>query len=87
MLGDGLEMYPNPADEVLKLRFSGGAASINGKADAMIIDRQGKLLNQWQQDVKAGVAYEVDLSKLPAGVYFLKVISGESVFVKSFVKL
>jgi hypothetical protein len=73
---DSWNFWPNPADDVLNLY----GITIGSLYE--ILDPQGKLiLNGKNSDNK------IDISHLPGGFYFLKIITAKKLLVKSFVKL
>lgn len=69
-------LYPNPASNYLNLEVPDVAYTIE------VIDVQGRVL---LQAFKTEHQTQVDLSDLGAGVYWLKLITGEGVYVRSFV--
>ena len=77
-------IYPDPASNTLNVKI---ASSLNPKMSLVITDVTGKLLIN--NIVSSGQLNQIDISNLPAGTYFLKIISTnlkENV-VKKFVKL
>lgn len=61
-----VEAFPNPVHDVLNVKVNG---TINGKATISIIDAVGKVINVYE--LQQGSA-EVNVNKLPAGVYMVK---------------
>ena len=60
----GFEIYPNPADDVLKLKSEKAISEIE------IIDINGKVL---KSQINLNRNNEVNISNLPAGIYFLRI--------------
>lgn len=69
-----LEVYPNPASEVLKLSYR---HLTNKKVVAQLVDLKGNVL--WTQDIKSGYdGYEeIDVSKYKEGIYILHIYDKE----------
>lgn len=78
-------VYPNPASNTLNLRIG---ASLTGKLALVITDISGQPLIV-KRDLQAGTISQIDISNLPSGNYFLKIIStkSEENVVQKFVKL
>ncbi len=73
-----IEMYPNPAKDIIHVRTSG--ESISGLE---LYDVQMRLLNR--QTVNAAQA-QLSLSSLPAGVFLIRIATVQKVYVKRIVK-
>lgn len=74
LLGATIELVPNPAHTVFSFVVKGMEW---GDLQVDLLDLQGKVRNQWQfQDVTAGVAQQVDASRLSKGIYLLRFRSG-----------
>lgn len=79
-----LNIYPNPASQWLTLDFELTQMQ-NVQISVYSILGQQLLKTDWI--LTAGLNQkQVDISKFPAGIYFLKLSTGEKVFSKSFVK-
>ncbi len=78
-------IYPNPAGNTLHVNFG---ASLTGKIALVITDVSGKPLIT-NKALQGGTSAQINISNLPAGTYFLKIISTKSDenAVKKFVKL
>ncbi|CAL2082428.1 conserved protein of unknown function precursor containing a type A C-terminal secretion signal [Tenacibaculum sp. 190524A02b] len=72
-------LYPNPAKNSVKIDLPLAA----NNADVQIYDYTGKLI-QTQQI--SSLQKEVNVQELPAGMYLLKIASGDKLGVKHFVK-
>lgn len=70
-----VKIYPNPADEQLRV-----ATTSNAKID--ILDVAGSLLQSQRTSSKNNV---IDISKLPAGVYFIKITAEKAVTTKKII--
>lgn len=79
--GDILTLYPNPAQSKLFLQFS-HVQAVN-PASVMIYNLQGALLLSTHITSNAN---EIDVQRLPSGLYVLTVIQGEKRQVIRFVK-
>ncbi|MGC3946371.1 MAG: PKD domain-containing protein [Chryseolinea sp.] len=75
-----LQLYPNPANGHITLKLNGSSGDVHL---VTIIDILGTNLST--TDV-IGIEHTFDLSYLPAGVYIMKVESGQRVFYKQFIK-
>ena len=69
-------VYPNPASD--KIYYTG----FSKNSMAFIIDLSGKVI--LSQKVNSGEA--LNISMLPRGIYFLKVVSGKKMILRKFVK-
>ena len=80
-----LLVYPNPASEWITIRYR-----LNRESDIMmkIIDINGILVDDFHIMPKAGIQEnKIDVSQMPAGVYFLRLGSEEQVIGRKFVVL
>jgi hypothetical protein len=77
--------YPNPAHNTVTLDFSLETPCIT---ETKIIDLSGNTVEEIAKELlNAGThTYTIDLSELPNGTYFIKIISGSSVSTQKFVK-
>ena len=73
MLGEDLEVFPNPFRDVLTIRYTGMASEI---AQLQLYDLNGKLVREIAPST--GHSTQIDLSDLTAGVYLLRVNGIES---------
>lgn len=72
-------VYPNPAKDIINIRLTGSNTS--EKATIALFSFDGRLLKQ-QQVILAGQTETMDISRLQAGYYFIKVSSNDGVVVK-----
>ncbi len=77
--GPGLTLYPNPADDVLKLSFSDGYVPVGS---IEILDLSGKIVFSDSLDNPS----EIDISQLPKGVYLLQVMGQYISYTQKFIK-
>lgn len=64
-----LIIYPNPAEDVLSLEFSMGE---HHAANISIVNQIGQLMiNRTFHSTQGVVSEEIDISKLPSGIYFV----------------
>ena len=69
-------LFPNPADNKLYIRYK-------NKADYEILDLSGKTVAQGSVDHNASI----EIKELNPGMYFIKLLDGNNVGIKKFVKL
>ncbi|WP_448519775.1 S8 family serine peptidase [Rhodoflexus sp.] len=80
----GLRLYPNPANESIKVSLSERG---NSTVEMRITDLTGKVVQTTRiQKRSFTIEQEFDLKALAAGVYFLQISSSEGQTVRSFVK-
>lgn len=87
MTGDenvsGTTVYPNPASKNMSLRFE---SAIEEKATVTITSATGKVISNKPVQVYKGQNQQlVDVTQLPAGVYFIQLHSGHLQINKQFV--
>jgi hypothetical protein len=68
-----VEIYPNPANGIVTVRFIQENGS--GKLVAKIVDVHGKLIVKEEQDFNGSFEKAFDLSNVSAGVYFIEISS------------
>ena len=74
---ENISLFPNPVSNVLNIDH--GLKNNNSKIE--IYNSGGKMMMQDQ------LINSVDVSLLPAGIYYLKIISNESVITEKFIKI
>jgi hypothetical protein len=76
-------VYPNPASEVLNLRFE---VPVEGEIDVYLLNQQGQLV---KTDIieAATLEKQINMQEYPAGVYFLRLVKGKLSNVYKVVKL
>jgi hypothetical protein len=77
----GISVYPNPAKDYIVLNVEGG---ISAKAQYVIYGAEDGKLSISQNLTKTST--QIDITSLSSGVYFVKVIDQDQVFVEKFVK-
>jgi len=80
-LSDAIILYPNPADEQIKLQFP-----VAGDYDITIIDMNGHLISSEQVINTDNHIINLEPLNLPQGIYHVKMKSGEHGALKSFEK-
>lgn len=81
--GETLNIYPNPAKENLTIQFN---SSVLGNTDLRIYDMLGRnVVSQKQQCDKGMNKFDMKLSELNKGVYFLEVNNGAEKEIKKLV--
>jgi hypothetical protein len=68
-----VEVYPNPSDGIINLVVQ----DINGAVEATILDIQGSIVIQQWFNCSGADRYTLDLSKLPKGIYLLKLLGSD----------
>jgi hypothetical protein len=69
----GLQLYPNPARDLLNIRLSD---SITGKIIVAIFDTRGARVSNLETDKQSWTLdLPADVSRLPQGMYLLQIIS------------
>lgn len=80
----GLSLYPNPASQLLNLRFS---LDKNVNASIQIVDMQGKvIITQQRMNSMGENNWQIEIGHLPTGVYVLRLITDSQNYQKRFVK-
>jgi hypothetical protein len=69
----GFEVYPNPTSDVVFVQYTGAPMT----ADFMLTDAKGAVIFAEKKTISVESAYEMDLSKLERGVYFLNIFGSE----------
>jgi photosystem II stability/assembly factor-like uncharacterized protein len=78
-----VRIFPNPARDFITVEFSAPP----GKAtEAAILDVAGRLVLRRKITPKGNVSQKLDISRLPAGSYFIKIKTGSAIRSGSFVK-
>ncbi len=80
-----LSVYPNPANELVTVNLSN---ELTGNLSLQIVDELGRIV--WNENLlkdKEDFSKEIDISKLPKGVYFLKIKTEENHWVSRMIKL
>ena len=78
-------LFPNPAHESIQVIAS---ASENAQVEVSIVDALGRILstNTVETDAFGILNSRIDVSKLPAGTYFIRIVDGKAINTASFVK-
>jgi hypothetical protein len=80
-------IYPNPATNQITVTFTNDFV---GNYKFVVYDAKGKIVTQYNYSKQAGqVQQQLDISKLPAGMYYLETIydGNQKAVIKKFVKL
>jgi hypothetical protein len=79
-----INIYPNPVSSQLHIQLNGMAANSNSKVLLMLKDMNGKTM--WSnENTIASSSANVDVSRLPAGIYFLQIIQGNKNVTKKII--
>lgn len=79
-----ISVYPNPINDVLHIN---GFNSLSGLTKISVLDIAGKLVFEKDLNISTESTIELNLEKLNPGIYFLKIINGETVTINKFEKL
>jgi hypothetical protein len=80
-LSSFIYIYPNPANEVLNIDLT----AISNKIEvANILDITGRIIKSYS--AKSASVNSINISQLPSGVYFVKIVTTDNEYVKRFVK-
>jgi hypothetical protein len=79
----GIEIYPNPNKGIFYLDFT-GENKIKLKIE--LINLQGQVVFNEESQLSNQFRKEIDVSYLPAGIYYMKMTHEETVVVKKIVK-
>jgi hypothetical protein len=77
----GLSIYPLPPSDVIYVTIFGLEQT---EAEVRLLNAAGQLLNIRKE--KINNQFQIDVSKLPAGMYLINVITGDDVVIEKFVK-
>ena len=80
---NNVNIYPNPANSMVNLEFNATQA---GQAQIRFIDQMGRVAQTYYQTTTAGNnLMNLDINAVPAGVYFVQMISNEQTITKRLV--
>jgi photosystem II stability/assembly factor-like uncharacterized protein len=79
-----LRLFPNPVSDFLRVDIEDLNAPAN--AQVRLFDAKGAACGEWRGMLAAGAPLELDLRRLPPGVYFLVARVGESSYWRRFLK-
>ena len=83
-LDNDIVIFPNPNNGIFQIELS---AVIKEKASLEIIDMMGRSIHSEEMTANDYFAEsEINLQSIPAGHYFVKVITNDRVFLKEFIK-
>ncbi len=74
------DVYPNPADEKLYYELT---EKLKGEINVIIEDMQGRTIYTEQRDA---ASQEINIQKLPAGMYILKITQNQTIYISQFIK-
>jgi len=78
------QLYPNPVQDVLNLKWLTGAS---GKSEISIIDISGNIkLKTEVEEASSGYLKSLNISSLSRGVYFIRIYSGGKLKTLKFIK-
>ncbi|MBR1768843.1 MAG: fibronectin type III domain-containing protein [Bacteroidales bacterium] len=76
-----VSLYPNPASDNSVLVVKG----LNGQANIVITDQQGKIVSKGRLE-KGTEIFNIDVTTLPSGVYYVRVQTSDSVRTEKLIK-
>jgi len=76
-------VYPNPASNTIRLQLTEDVVNIN---EIQVMSTMGKVNKTMTRKIDDGV-YELNISGLPKGLYFLKARTPEGIKTFKFVKM
>ena len=81
-----ISIYPNPAQDQLKIEFQSDLSQL---PEIHIIDLTGKMVKKYEEQMNREqddlFKADLDISMLPPGIYFVKVIQGRNVVSKKLI--
>jgi serine protease len=80
---DGISLYPNPVSDLLNLNFNLSQAE---KVSFVVFDLLGKEIFSGNEELITKKEFQVDLSGVPLGVYFVKINIGNKPIIRKFIK-
>ncbi|MEH0153110.1 choice-of-anchor D domain-containing protein [Limibacter armeniacum] len=78
----GLQLYPNPANDFVNIRWNNGGSQAN--MTVKLVNAIGVVL--FTEDVKSAETYTINLSGKPAGIYYVQLISEGKTAVRKIIK-
>jgi Zn-dependent metalloprotease len=83
-LNDHIKVYPNPVTDQLNVNF---IADKSQSIQIQLIDLQGKVMQQQDENATYGQnQFRIDLTRLPAGIYFIRISTEMGVYNNKVVK-
>ena len=83
-LNDHIRVYPNPVTEQLNVNFY---ADKSQNMHLQLLDLQGKVMQQQDKNAATGQNhFSMDMTKLPAGIYFIRITTEMGVYNNKVVK-
>jgi hypothetical protein len=67
----GFELYPNPTADVVFLSYSGD----NLNATVYLVDAKGSVISVEERMFETNSIFEINMTNLQAGVYFVTIVS------------
>lgn len=74
-----IEIYPNPTNDILSVRLGD---LVSGDISIEVLDLLGRVLQVHQINInRANQSFVIDISKLPSGVYFLRLTTASNLSI------
>jgi hypothetical protein len=80
----GYEVYPNPTSDNVYIKFNSG--DIGNSALISITDVTGRVISETTTKVGNELIVPMNVTAMPAGMYFVKIVSGNTIQISKFVK-
>jgi hypothetical protein len=77
-----IKIYPNPVMDNLSIQIAG---TVNHKSQVNILNQLGQTVFEKSSFSQDGII-EINIQQLPKGIYFLKVVNGDDIITKKFIK-
>ncbi len=74
-----MNIYPNPAEDLLTINLDN---EITGRLN--VYDLTGQIV--LTQDIQSALKLEIDIKKIPSGLYIIKLICSKGNYTSKFVK-
>jgi hypothetical protein len=81
---ESFELYPNPTNGVLFIKTK---KSSKETTTINLIDLSGKILLSETNVIQSNSAYQINITDLPRGAYFLQLNNNEQRIIKKVIKL
>ncbi len=80
----GYEVYPNPTSDNVYIKFNN--SDIGNSALISLTDVTGRVISETTTKVGNELIVPINVTAMPAGMYFVKIVSGNTIQISKFVK-
>ncbi|MCX6351913.1 MAG: T9SS type A sorting domain-containing protein [Bacteroidetes bacterium] len=77
-----ISLFPNPVNEKLNILVS----ALSGKYEIEVVNILGEIVFHQEENLSAESSFQLDVSQLPAGFYFIQIKNQERSFTSKFIK-